>query len=192
MTFALLALTGTAAVAWLAWAIKQGLKYDTAHRLHHKLKPHVQADVKYPGHMAHANRGGDFFHGCRVGRFRTVEDINKFFEPGAEGHLMLVTDIIPQLDGSLLVVYTAALSQSDMENIEEFSRNQNAYFQERRQQREAERREAEEARLKEEAEQKRLAEVGRKYEERVGKIRGMPPGFERKQEEKRLNSGELE
>lgn len=167
-------------------------KFDTGKRLADKLATLLEADVDYPGHMAFANKGGEYFHGCRVARFRTISDLNHFFEPGSKGHLKLVGEIIAAPDGSFLCVYTAKLTNADLERVERWNREQHAAFAEERKAEEQEQREKEEARLRDEAETKRLAEVGRKYEARTAKLRVMAPGSDRKEAEKRLNAGELD
>lgn len=166
-------------------------KYDTPKQLLGSFPLLVDGAITYPGHMAFANKGGEYFHGCRVAKFRNVQDLNEFFCPGNAGHLKLVAEIIPAPDG-LIVVFNNKLSAEDMEDIEEFSRNQNQYFSEKREKRRLSKLADEEEKLKAAGEEKRLAEVGRKYEARTKKIREMAPGADRKAAEKKLNSGELD
>lgn len=167
------------------------LKYDKPDQIKGKKVPHGKAGVDYHGHMAFANKGGEYFHGCRVAHFRNVRDLNDFFLPGNEGHLKLVGELIPQHDGSILAVYTAALTNDDLEDLDEWNRAQHEHFAQKRAQRAAEKEAAQEKVLIEASEQKRLAEIGALYEKRVGEIRGLPPGLERKRQEKQLNSGDL-
>jgi hypothetical protein len=165
--------------------------YDTPQQLLGSFPLLVDGAITYPGHMAFANKGGEYFHGCRVAKFRTVQDLNEFFLPGNAGHLKLVAEIIPAPDG-LIVVFNNKLSAEDMEDIEEFSRNQNQYFAEKREKRRLEKLVEEEDKLKAQAEEKSMAEIGRKYVARTKKIKDMAPGADRKAAEKKLNSGELD
>ncbi len=151
------------------------------------------AVVNYPGHMAFANKGGEYFHGCRIGHFKDIAALNEFFAPGSVGHLKLVAEILPQNDGTVLCVYTNKLSHEDMEDVEEFNRNMHSYFEEKREKRKNERLAAEQKREDEAKEAKRLAEVGRKYEARTKHVKTLEPGsLERKRQERDINSGFLD
>lgn len=150
----------------------------------------VDGSVDYPGHLAFANKGGEYFHGCRVARFKNAQALNEFCLPGNAGHLSLVAEILPQDDGSLVVVFTKKLSREDMEDIEEFNRNMHHYFEQKKFERTAAKAQEEEAKQKQEEQDKADLELGRKYRARVAKIRSLPAGSaERKDIERELNSG---
>lgn len=165
-------------------------QFDTPKKLRGNLVKLTNAGVDYPGHMAFANKGGEYFHGCRVALFKNVRDMNKFFEPGNAGHLKLVGEIIPGPQG-IMVVFNAKLSSSDMEDIDEWNRAQHEYFSKKRAHREQEKLAAEESKLLAEAEDKKFARIGRRYSARVSKIKEMAPGADRNSAEKALNAGEL-
>lgn len=166
-------------------------KYDTPDELNGEFEILKDGTIEYPGHMAFANKGGEYFHGCRVAQFANITDLNKFFLPGKKGHLKLVGELIPAHDGSIICVYTNKLSRDDLEDVEEFNREMHSFFEKKREDRNEQRRKEQEKELKAAEEQKRLAEVGRKYEARIAKIREMPPGKEQKEAMKELNSGVL-
>lgn len=187
-----LTILGAACIIFLVLRGLYNRRYDTPKKLRGNLPTLKDGTIEYPGHMAFANKGGEYFHGCRVAHFKDIADLNAFFCPGNAGHLKLVAEIIPQNDGSVLCVYNNKLSAEDMEEVEEFNREMHAHFSKRKEEREAQKQEEREAKYREEQETKRLAEVGRRYESRVKSIRLLPPGTERKEAEKRLNGGELD
>lgn len=174
----------------VAVAVYKHLQFDTPKKLRGNLVKLTNAGVDYPGHMAFANKGGEYFHGSRVALFKNVRDLNKFFEPGNAGHLKLVGEIIPAPQG-IMVVFTAKLSSSDMEDIDEWNRNQHEYFAAKKAEREEEKRKAEEAKLLAETQERKYAAIGRRYSARVNKIKEMAPGKDRNAEMDRLNAGEL-
>ncbi len=191
MTTYVVVFLASVVVLQLLAALKGRFTYDTPAKVRGRTVELKDAGIQYPGHMAFATKGGEYFHGCRIAHFKNTKALNEFFLPGNAGHLKLVGDIIPQTDGSLLCVYTNKLSMDDMEDVDEFNRTQHEFFQAKKTKRLQERQEKEEKKAKEVLEQIRLAEVGKKYEARVGKIRGLPPGPARKREEQALNSGYL-
>lgn len=142
-----------------------GNKYDTGDKLQGNGLPLLKDGANvYPGHMAFASKGGEYFHGCRVAHFRTVNDLNAFFLPGKAGHLKLVAELIPQRDGSVVAVYTNVLSAEDQDDLRDFSMSQNEFLAEKKEaRRQAKIKELEEKEA-EERETKRLAEVGRIHE----------------------------
>lgn len=189
MTLFIVSAIGVVGVVLTLWL----RRFDTSKRLADNLVKLNEHDIDYPGHMAFANKGGEYFHGCRVARFRNVSELNHFFEPGAMGHLKLVGEILPMPDSSLLVVYTQKLSNKEIERTERWSRDRHEYFAEERRKEEAEELERAEEKAKEQAETLRLAEIGRKVEARKAKIRGLAPGSaERKDLEKKLAAGDVD
>lgn len=144
-------------------------KYDTPQRMAHKLVELPEAGITYHGHMAYTNKGGEYFHACKIAHFKSIKDANKAFEPGAILHLKLVSEIIPMLDGTLLLVYTNVLSQEDQEDNEEWHRERHEFFKAKKAERQAAKLVQEEERLKAEQEEKRYAQLGRKHEANCGK-----------------------
>lgn len=174
----------------LAMYVYRRMQFDTHDKVRGNLVKLTNAGVDYPGHMAFANKGGEYFHGSRIALFKDVRELNKFFEPGNPGHLKLVGEIIPCPQG-IMIVYTAKLSNEDMEDIDEWNRNQHEYFTGKREERQAEKLKAQEQQLFNEAEDRKFAKIGRRYSKRVGIIKDMTPGPERNAAEQALNSGEL-
>lgn len=139
-------------------------KYDTADRLHGNIQTLKDGAMEYPGHMAFASKGGEYFHGCRASHFKTIDELNRFFLPGNPGHLKLVCELIPQKDGSVVAVYTNVVSEEDKEDIADFSRSQNEFLRAKKEERRMARIAEIEAKENEIRENLRLAEVGRKHE----------------------------
>jgi hypothetical protein len=158
-----------AAVA-IVYLVRERLKFDTAKKLRGQDVALQDGTTRYPGQMAYANKGGEYFHGCRVAKFKDVNELNQFFLPGNPGHLMLVGELVPASDG-ILCVFTSALSEEEKEDVADFSREKHAFLAEKKRKRLEEKARAEEDKLRQEAEEKRLAEVGRKCEHNHKKSR---------------------
>lgn len=152
----------------------------------------IDGTIKYPGHMNFANVAGEYFHGCKIKRFWSMRALNEFFLPGNEGFLTLVSDIIPAVFGSMLVVYTRQLSDRDRETVERYGREINAKIAEENrlwENSQLERKEQEAAAILEE---KEMAKIGRAYKKRVGEIKSSTIGKERERLLKEVESGNLD
>lgn len=189
-------LTLFAAIVTLALVVRSLYKYftaDSSKRIAGKKATLHDAGVEYPGHMAFATKGGEYFHGCRVARFTNIQELNNFFLPNNAGHLGLVAELIPQANGDIVCVYTKKLSLEELEDIDEWNRNQHEYFQKKKTDREIAKQEEQRAKLQAEAEEKEFAAIGRKYMKRMAHIKKLDPSsIERKQLTEKTNKGELD
>lgn len=152
---------------------------------------HLNGDVLFPGHLNFANKGGEYFHGSKAKKFFTLRGLNEWCLPGNDGANALVAEVIPTLLG-YVVIYNRKLTKRDEDTVDRFGREINAKIAEENAKWEAEEQANRDAKMKEEIEEKRLAEIGRKYEARVSKIKSSSIGKERDRQMKELNSGKLD
>lgn len=151
----------------------------------------AMADIIFPGHVNFANKGGEYFHGSKAKFFFTLRGLNEWCMPGNEGENALVAEIAPTLFGYMLI-YNRKLSRKDEDTVERFGREINAKIAQENQEHEAREAADREQRERDMLEEKRLAAIGKKYEERVGKIKGSAIGKERERLMDELNSGKLD
>ena len=124
--------------------------------------------------------------GCELLIFDGPTSMNRYFKENPN-RVVFKYDVLPE--GHIFAMVGAILSDDEKEEYDHVTRTVELQMREWRDKRAQSRWDAAEKERKDKEENKRLAEVGRKYEARVKKIREMAPGKERKEAEKALNSG---
>lgn len=175
-------------LTWLAVSLYKATQFDRPKDKPVVAKSALDGPFSYPGYMAYKDH-----HGCRVARFKSYKDMNKFFSPGGGGDLRSVVEIIPQYDGSILTVYTIQVTDEMIDDIHAWSYEKHQWFEEKMKKDKEEKIAAEKERLRKEAEDKDFADKWRKYQERTKHMRSLAPGsLEREKLEAKLNRGELD
>lgn len=140
----------------------------------------TKSELNYPGHISAQLRDGAW-PGLKAIYFHTTKGYNKFFkeDPDKPGHGYIVVDAQPKpwLFGLIVgwsILYTNQQSPEDMEDMQLVTREVQFKLQAIRQKRAEAKAEAKlvEERAKEEV--TRLANIGKKYEDRVAHLRTLP------------------
>lgn len=158
----------------------------------------VKTELNYPGTISLGDPQQSY-PGCKAKWFYTIWGYNWFFRevPGKAGHALLAVRVEPMtyffgLLTGVLVHYTKQLSPEEEQDFIEVSREIEFAMNDRRKAR----REAQEkenlVKALTDQEMKRLAEVGKKYEDRVSHAKAKPTLKEQNDAMATLNSGDPE
>jgi hypothetical protein len=128
-----------------------------------------ELNIDHPGHIKYASqKDGGKYVGCKLESFRSVKDINEFFEKQSN---LVVIEMFPPDSGMLWhVLYT---NQLEREEMELYLQLQDAYATVKNnlmREHALKRREEEEALVVEEKEMDRLVALGKKCESNHGKL----------------------
>ncbi len=126
-----------------------------------EVKEDVKTIVQKPGHINYRSDVGAF-SGCAAKFFADTDAMNAFFAAHTN---LLVTDILLSASNGLVVLYTNQLTEEEMTDFTEFSKEVNLKMEQRKKERRAAAIKQEEAQKAAEVELKRVLEVGRKCEE---------------------------
>lgn len=155
--------------------------------------------LNWPGHISAQLHDGAW-PGVKATYFMTTWGFNRFFrehdgKPG-HGRLVVKAEAKPWLFGLVVgwvVLYTNQQSPEDMEDMEIVAREVEAKLSVIRRKRAAMRAELAAVEVAAKAEMARLANIGKKYEDRVSHLRSLPASDKvRKSMQTSLDSGDFE
>lgn len=146
--------------------------------------------MKFPGNIPFASDRDSVYSNCQLIRFQTLEECNDAFKDGGQysGHMMPWLE--PQADGSIYCMVTEQLGADEKAVLRDRFDIINELLKERTdKRREAERKDKEEqdARLRETV---RLGQIGKEFEERMAKAKGLDKGEQRSNLVAQLKSGQ--